>query len=465
MQHFDFCVIGAGSAGFNAALRARDLGKSVVILEQEGELAGLCILRGCMPAKTVLRSAQIAHEVEASENFGIETPRLQVNPKAIVQRKRRVVREFAQDRIREIEAFALLRGKPHFTGPGEVQIGHEHVGAERFLIATGSTIVEPDIAGLGACGYLTSDDALELTTLPESILILGGGPVGCEFAQYFARLGASVTLLQDAGELLFNEDPDVGKAVREALESDGVQVVLGATFNGAAHCNGSRQLTAQIHGSPRTFHAQAIFVAMNRRANIASLDLDRAGVRYDARGILVDEHLRTSNERIYAAGDVIGRRMLVHLAETAGRMAANNAFAFDPCPLDFDLHEVHSIYTQPEVAVAGLSEFQCRDRGIAYEVAGYPFSDHGRAITMDLPEGFVKMLASPDGTILGVTFVGGECSDFIHEAVALLYFKAKVYEVANMPHLHPTMAEIITYPAEKLTQRLGLESKLVCGAR
>ncbi|MDP9018214.1 MAG: FAD-dependent oxidoreductase, partial [Candidatus Eremiobacteraeota bacterium] len=325
--HVDFCVIGAGSAGFNAAQRARDLGKSVAIVEQEGELAGLCILRGCMPAKTVLRSAQIAGEIQDSETFGIETGPATVHPKAIVQRKRRVVREFAEDRVKAIEEFPLLRGTAAFISPTELAVGHEHITAERFLISTGSIIVTPAIAGLDDCGYLTSDDALEMTELPKSLLVLGGGPVGCEFAQYFARLGVDVTLLQDGGELLVNEDRDVGAAVREALEADGVKIVLGVKFQGAASCNGGKQIAIEVDGQPAAFEAQNVFVAMNRRPNIASLHLDRAGVQYDVRGIIVDEYLRTSNKAIFAAGDVLGRRMLVHLAEFGGRIAAQNAFS------------------------------------------------------------------------------------------------------------------------------------------
>ncbi|GAC1654483.1 MAG: mercury(II) reductase [Vulcanimicrobiaceae bacterium] len=465
MPHFDFCVIGAGSAGFNAAVRARDLGMSVAIAERPGDLAGLCILRGCMPAKTVLRSAQVAHEVQSSESFGIETPQAHVNAKAIVQRKRRVVREFATDRIKAIEEFPLFRGTAHFLAESALQVGASRITADRFLIATGSHTIPPQIPGISSCAYLTSDDALEMTKLPKSLLVLGAGPVGCEFAQYFARLGVRVTLLQDGAELLLNEDPDVGAAVREALEEDGIEIVLGVSFESVAHCNGSKVVTVKTGGSPQTFQAQDLFIAMNRRPNIESLQLEKGGVAYDTRGIIVNEFLQTSNPRIFAAGDVIGRRMLVHLAEICGRTAALNASGAQMLSVNFDLNETHSVYTQPEVAVAGLSEFQCRDRGIAFEAASYPFSEHGRAITMDLPQGFVKMLAAPDGRILGITFVGGEASDFIHEAVALLYFNATTYDVANMPHLHPTMAEIISYPAQSLTQRLGLASKLSYGIR
>ena len=462
--HYDLCVVGAGSAGFAGAVRARDLGKSVAIIERDAELAGLCILRGCMPAKTVLRSAQIAHDVGSAGDFGVLTEPVKIEPKQIIRRKERLVREFAQDRIADLESFPLFRGDAQFVNSHEIRVGEQQLTADAFLIATGSRILAPSISGLSDCGYLTSDDVLELTHLPRSIIVLGGGPVGCEFAQYFARLGSTVTLLQDAPELLRGDDDDVGATVRTALEHDGVAVFTNIEFEGVATCAGGRRVSVRQNGAARTFEAQEVMLAANRQPNVAGLHLQRAGVRVDECAVPVDEFLRTSVTHIYAAGDVIGRRMLVHLAEYCGRAAAQNAFAPAPVAIDFDLHEAHGVYTQPEVAVAGLTEKQCKARGIAYLAEAYSFEDHGRALTAEMPEGFIKMLAGRDGTILGVTIVGGDAADYIHEATSLLYYKAKVYDVLNMPHMHPTMAEIITYPAHAITRRLALEGKVEVGS-
>ncbi len=413
-----------------------------------------------MPAKAVLRSAELAHELEQGPNLGVTAKRVEIDPRQIVRRKRRLVREFAQERVRDLKEFPIHRGTATFTGPDRVRVGREEIVAQRFLIATGSRLEPPPIRGLSDCGFLTSDDALEMTKLPRSLLILGGGPVGCEFAQYFARLGVDVTLLQDGPELLGREDADVGAAVRTAFEQEGIRVHLDVTFQGLAHCNGGKRVTVEANGTRQEFEADNVFVAMNRRAAIEDLRLEAAGVQTHARGIEVNSHLQTSNPRIFAAGDAIGRRMLVHLAEYGGRIAAHNAFSSLPVSIDFDLHESHSVYTHPEVAVAGLNETQCRARGVRFLCESYPFAEHGRALTMDLPEGFVKMLAAPDGSILGVTIVGGEAADYIADAVSLLYFHAKTHDVENMPHLHPTMTEIITHPAEALTRRLGLQDNV-----
>ncbi|GAC1497886.1 MAG: mercuric reductase [Vulcanimicrobiaceae bacterium] len=460
MTRYELCIIGAGSAGFSAAVHAREAGKSVGLIERDAELSGLCILRGCMPAKTVLRSAELAHELEQGPTLGVTAKHVEINPRQIVRRKRRLVREFAQERVRDLKEFPIHRGSAIFTAPDRVRVGGEEITAHRFLIASGSHLVPPPIRGLSDCGFLTSDDALEMTNLPNSLLILGGGPVGCEFAQYFARLGVEVTLLQDGPELLAGEDADVGAAVRTAFEQEGIRVYPGVRFQGVAPCNGGKLVTVGTSHGLQEFKADDVFIALNRRANIDELGLEAASVRTHARGIEVNSHLQTSNPRIFAAGDALGRRMLVHLAEYGGRIAAHNAFSASPISINFDLHESRSVYTHPEVAVAGLNETQCRERGIPFLCESYPFAEHGRALTLDLPEGFVKMLAAPNGSILGVTIVGGEAADYIADAISLLYFKAKTHDVENMPHLHPTMAEIITHPAEALTRRLGMQDKV-----
>lgn len=436
MKQFDLCVIGAGSAGFAAAQRARELGKTVAIVEGERALAGLCILRGCMPAKTVLHSAKVAETIEHAPEVGVDAASVRVEPAAIVQRKRRIVREFAKDRIEEIKQFPLFRGDGRFIDGSTLDVSGTKLSAERFLLSTGSIVEKPPAGVFGQRPLLTTDDALEMTDLPRAITVFGGGPVGCEFAQYFARLGVSVTLVQDAPELLRNEDEDVGRAVREGLSRDGVRIAVDVPLEQAA---------AKGSGP--------ILFASGRRPNICDFALGNAGVEYSRNGIVVDATLRTANPRIYAAGDVIGRRMLVHVAVHCGRIAAENAFADSPAEVDFDLYEAHGVYSQPEVAVAGLTEREAKKRGLPYRTAQHEFSDHGRAITENELQGFVKLLADESGKILGVTIVGESAGELLQDALTLLYFRANVGDIARIPHLHPTLAEILTFPAEELSAR------------
>lgn len=449
MRETQLCVIGSGSAGFSAAQTARTLGKDVLLIEKDPALAGQCILRGCMPAKAVFHAAEVAHDASTAEDSGIEAD-VRVDTKQIVARQRRLVRGFAEDRRRQLEQFEIVRGAASFVAPNTVAVDGEQIRAQAFVIATGSRLFPPHLDGLEDCGYLIPETAFSKPFVFRSLIVLGAGPVGCEAAQYFARLGVRVTLLQDAAHVLRGEDEDVARAVCEGLSEDGIELVTGLRFTGATQCAGGKAVMVQTaDGSPRRFEAEEILCTAERRAAIDGLALDRADIAHD-RGITVDEFLQTSQPHVYAAGDAIGRRLLVHAAVQCGEIAARNALGAKRQAVDFDLLEAHSIYTDPEVAVVGLSERTLHERGIAYRRASYEFADHGRAMTEDALIGFVKMMADERGRILGVTIVGKDASELAHEALALLYFKANVTDVVRMPHLHPTLAEILTYPAEEL---------------
>lgn len=449
MRQVDLCIIGSGSAGFSAASTAQKLGAEVVIVEKDPALAGQCILRGCMPAKAVFHASDVAHEARNAHDAGIDVPQIHIDARRILARERELVKEFAEDRRKELERFEVLRAEARFTSPQTVAVNDEEITARGFIVATGSHLVVPDIAGLDDCGYIVPETALTKTSNFRSLLVFGAGPVGCEFAQYFARLGVKVTLLQDAPHILRAEDEEIARAVCEGLGEDGIDIVTGATFRGAATCAAGKRVTVDTASGKRTFEADEILCTAERRPMTAGLQLERAGVRVNG-GVTVDEYLQSSNPRIFAAGDAIGRRMLVHAAIRHGEIAAQNALQSRKVAADFDALDAHSIYTDPEVAVVGLSEREARARGIAVRSASYDFAEHGRAMTEDALIGFVKMLAHDDGTIAGITIVGKDASELAHEALTLLYFKATVQDVVNIPHLHPTLAEIITYPAAEL---------------
>ena len=454
-QHaFDLCVLGGGSAGFAGATTARGLGKTVAIIDGTGPLAGLCILRGCMPSKTLIRSAEIAHLMKVAPTLGVIPSAVRIDVPAMVARKRHIIGEFADDRIKGLEKFPLFRGAPRFTGPAQVQVGDDTIEAERFLVATGSHIHLPPIEGLAETGYLTSDDVLELDLLPKTVIVLGAGDVAVELAQYLVRVGVDTTIVQRGATLLSGEDPDVGQAVREALEADGIRVHTGALVQRVERHGKAKRVIAKTADGELAVEAEDIFAALGRRPNVEGFGFDVAGISYDANGVKIDEYMRTTNPRIFAAGDATGMNELVHVAVYGGALAVANAFASSPRRLNVDLWASRAVFTDPQVGIAGLTERQCRERGIAYAVARYPFNDLGKAITAELTQGFVKMLAALDGRILGVTIVGAEASDLIAEAIALVYFGARCHDVLEMPHLHPTLAEIITYPAEELCEKI-----------
>ena len=452
-ERHELCVIGAGTAGFAAAEAARAAGRDVVLVTGDEDLGGTCILRGCMPAKAVLAATQSEGEVERAREVGVETAGVHLDLPAIIRRKRALVDYFAHDRQDDLANYPLVRGDARFVAPDTIAVGERRITAERFVIATGATVVPPPIEGLDRVATITSTGVLEMTHAPQSIAILGGGPIGCAFAQFFARLHARVTLFQDAPELLRNDDPDVGTAVRAALERDGVEVVCDADLRRVQRDGEVAVLFADTARGAHGARAEVVLLATNRRPHVDGLDLAAGGIEGDrARGIVVDSALRSvSNPRVFAAGDVLARRSLVHTAAYGGQLAATNAFANEPVDAQWERWESHALYTQPQVAVAGLTERQCRAQGIAVRKATVPASEVGKALVSDQADGFVKMLArTGDDRVVGITIVADDAIDLAGEAIALIDRGATAREIADMPHLHPTMSELLARVAEKL---------------
>ncbi len=462
-QEFDLCVVGAGSAGYAAATAARRMGKRVALVDGDGPLGGLCILRGCMPSKTVLRSAEIAHLARTAGEVGVAVSGVKPDVAAVIARKRRIIEGFADYRVSGINEFPLFRGRPKFTGAHELSIGSDIIVAAKFVLSTGSVINVPDVPGLRETGYVTSDDVLELEAPPRSFITLGGGPTAVELSQYLRRMDCAVTMVQRSPTILSSEDPDVGEALGSALSDDGIELHTATVVKRVEHDGTRKRVIAQRGPHEMAFEADEIFLALGRRPNIDGLGLEHAGVVADARGVKVNEYLETANPDILAAGDVTGSYELVHVAVYEGQLAAHNAFDQVKKKSQYDLQHARAVFTDPQVAIAGKTERQLNALGIGYTAASFPFDDLGKAISANLTQGFIKMLAARDGAILGVTIVGAEAADLIHEAIALLYFKANVRDVLAMPHLHPTLSEIITYPAEELCERLEGEAHvLVC---
>ncbi len=443
-ERYDLCVIGAGTAGFTAAQIARERNARVLLVSGPGELGGTCIRRGCMPAKTLLSSTERLGDVAAAERLGVRVAAERVDLRAVVARKRELVNYFAADRQHELERYPLARGSARFVAPDAIDVDGRRVTAGAFVVATGSQITAPNVPGLVAGTFITSDEALEMTHVPARLTVVGGGPVGCEFAQYFARLGARVTLVQAEATLLRKEDDDVGEAVALALANDGVDVRSGTELIAVR----PHAVVVRDARGTHEIATDTLMLASHRRPNVDALALDVAGVAFDANGIAVDAALRTSNPHIFAAGDVLGRRYLVHVAAYAGRIAARNALDGGNAVADFDRFEAHGVYTQPQVAVAGLTERTCRERGMSIRVRHHPFADVGKALVSHAASGFVKMIATEDGPIVGVSIVGDEAIDLIGEAIALIDRGATTRDVTEMPHLHPTMGEIFARVAE-----------------
>ena len=454
----DVIVIGGGSAGYAAARTARDAGADVAIVDQ-GPLGGLCILRGCMPTKAILHSAAVAALLRRAKEFGLSPVSAHADLSAIVDRKDRLVREFADYRIQQLRdpRLTLYQSQAVFRSPHEISVGDTVLSASSFIVATGSRPSEAPIPGLDQAGYFTSDTILDLRTQPGSLIVLGGGAVALELGQFFARLGTKVTILQRGCTLLSGMDEDVGRALEAALIDEGLEVVTGVQLLRATRDTAGMAVWAMKDGRERSYVGQEILQALGRRPNIEGLRLDLAEVTVDGGRIVVDGAMRTSQTHIYAVGDVNDVTPIVHLAIQQGEIAAYNATHADRPAKTIDHRlDTEVVFTDPQVAVLGLNEVRAKADKIPYLTASYPFADHGKALCLGAPQGFVKLLAAPQtGEILGAQIVGAEAGELIHELIAVMYYHGTAVDLLHMPHYHPTLAEIVTYPAESIVGRLG----------
>ena len=455
---FDVAVIGGGSAGYAAARTTAAAGKRTVIIEAGGELGGLCILRGCMPTKALLHAADVRFQARRSKLWGLEPGEIGFDYAAVMRRKASMVEEFASYRRGQLQdgRFELIRDLAMFRDPHTLELDDgQTVTAGHLMISTGSRVAELPLPGLAKLGCITSDDALRLESLPQSIIVLGGGAVAVEFAQFFARFDVEVTLLQRSPHILKAFDDDVAGEVEAAFRDEGITVHTGCSLTDARQDGNEKVIVYERDGGQHEVRAEAVFHGLGRSPNTGSLALENGGVETDNDRILCDDHMRTSTPHIFAGGDCTGPHEIVHLAIQQGEVAAHNIL--HPGGLhSMDYRMLISVvFTDPQSATVGHTEKTAKARGIPYLTASYPFSDHGKSIIMEAMHGFVKLLCDPEsGEILGGACVGPMGGELIHEIVTAMAKRMTVAELAAMPHYHPTLAEIWTYPAEELAEKI-----------
>jgi pyruvate/2-oxoglutarate dehydrogenase complex dihydrolipoamide dehydrogenase (E3) component len=455
---YDVAVLGGGSSGYAAARTAAGAGLRTVVIEGGREVGGLCILRGCMPTKALLYAAEARHLAQYGTLWGMRANDAPFDWSAVMARKDALIKEFADYRVQQLTSgqFAFLRALARFTGPHTLALDNgQALTANHFVISTGSVVAKPPLPQLAGVGYLTSDDALALKKLPKSLLILGGGAVAVEFAQLFARFDVEVTLLQRGERVLKEFDPDATNAIEAVLRREGIKLFTNTRLVDA-YREGGAKVIAFLHGEQKTqAKAEEILFALGRSPNTASLGLDQAGVATDKGRILANDRMQTSAPNIYTAGDCTGPYEIVHLAIQQGEIAAHNiAHPERPRAIDYRLL-LSVVFTEPQIATVGLTGIEATARGVPFLSAGYPFNDHGKSLIMEARDGFVKLLAEPKtGEILGGACVGPAGGELIHEITVAMARRMTVHELAALPHYHPTLAEIWTYPAEELAEKI-----------
>jgi pyruvate/2-oxoglutarate dehydrogenase complex dihydrolipoamide dehydrogenase (E3) component len=456
---FDVAVIGGGSGGYAAARTTAAAGLKTAVIEGGREIGGLCILRGCMPTKALLYAAEVKHLAERAETWGVRTGKVSYDFAKVMARKDAQIKDFADYRTHQLNRgkFKFIRAQATFRDAHTVELSNgQLVTAKKFVIATGSRVAPSPVPHLDKTGYLTSDDALTLKKLPKSLIILGGGAIACEFAQFFARFGVKVSLIQRGKHLLREFDADAGIEIESVFRREGIQVFTGTKILDAKRKGKSKTVSFEQDGKIISVSAEEILFALGRVADTGPLDLKKVGVKMENGRIVTDSKMQTSAPHIFAAGDCTGPHEIVHIAVNQGEVAGHNIVnPRSPRRLDYRLL-IFVVFTDPQVALVGLTEKGAAARGIKFLPASYPFNDHGKSLLMEAKDGFVKLLADKKtGEILGGACVGPMGGDLIHEIVAAMAKRMTIRELAAMPHYHPTLAEIWTYPAEELADQIS----------
>ena len=451
-DRYNLVVIGAGTAGLVSAAAAAALGAKVALVERE-RMGGDCLNYGCVPSKALIRSARAAAEVRGAGRFGVAVDgAIGVEFGAVMARMRRLRAELSRndsaDRFTRL-GVDLFFGTARFSGADRVAVEGATLRFRRAIIATGSRPRVPAIPGLQEAGYLTNETIFSLAELPRRLAVIGGGPLGCELAQAFARFGSKVTLVEAASRVLPQAEPEASEIVARALARDGVALMAGRQVIKVVRRGAEKAVELANSSGQEKISAGEILIGTGREAAIEDLDPEAAHVAYDkSTGIKVDDFLRTSNRRIYAAGDVATAARFTHTADAAARIAVSNAL-FGTRRRFSALVPVSVVYTSPEVAQAGLGVTQAKSRALAVQTWTQPFREVDRALIDDETDGLVKLTAlTRRGRLVGATIVGEHAGETVSELALAIAVGARLADLARLVHPYPTQAEAIRKAAD-----------------
>ncbi len=423
---YDLVVIGAGWAGFNAAVRAKELGLKVCLIEK-GQIGGTCLNRGCIPTKALIQSAKVYSLTKKSDLFGINTVNPQINFPKIQERKEKLIQQLRSGMQFMLKGIDFLNGEAQILSPEELKVAEQIIKTKIILIATGSKPME--IPGLKFDGkkIISSDDILNLKEIPKSLLIIGGGVIGCEFASLFSILGTQVSIVELMPQLLPGIDKEVAKKLEAIFKKKAIKV--------------NTNTDAQ---SVDLNNYDLVLLCIGRAPEIGSLDLNKIGIKLDKGRIVIDEYLKTSVSNIYAAGDCATKTMLAHFAAYQGRTVAEN-IANPDNPRKADNQNIpNCIFTDPEIASVGLSEENAKDKGIAIKINKFDFFGSGMAHILEETEGFVKIISdTKTNVILGAFIIGPRATELIGILTLAVSSRLKISQIQETIFAHPTLSESI----------------------
>jgi pyruvate/2-oxoglutarate dehydrogenase complex dihydrolipoamide dehydrogenase (E3) component len=473
---YDLVVIGAGTAGLVVAAGAAGLGLGLkVALIEKSLMGGDCLNVGCVPSKCVIRSSRVVADMREAEPFGIQPPdRIDINFAAVMQRMRRIRAGISHhdsaERFCKLGIDVFL-GNAQFISKDSVAVNGSQLRFKKAVIATGARATRPTVTGLAEVGYLTNETVFSLTERPKRLAVIGGGPIGCELAQAFHRLGSNVTLLHKHGHLLDREDADAAEIVQQQFLKENLNLILDCSLEKVEKTNAGKVIYYRQNGAIQTVVVDEILVGAGRTPNVDGLNLEAVGVAYDARrGVVVDDYLQTTNSHIYAAGDICMNWKFTHAADAAARIVIKNTL-FSPFGLGrsklSNLVMPWVTYTDPEIAHVGLYEQEAQAKGMDTNTIKIPFSSVDRALADGEPEGFLKILHKRGSDqILGATIVARHAGEMISEVTLAIVTKQGLNALSGVIHPYPTQAEAIkkaadTYRRTLLTPRTKSFLKLL----
>ncbi len=438
----DLCVIGAGSAGLSVAAGASQMGASVVLIEK-GRMGGDCLNTGCVPSKSLIAAAGAAHTAQMASRFGVELGQPQIDFHRLHDHIHGVIAAIApHDSVERFESLGVrvIQAPGRFVSRSEVEADGSIVSARRFVIATGSTASAPPIPGLDRVPYLTNETIFDLKECPDHLVVIGGGPIGIEIAQAYRRLGARVSIVEQA-RILAKDEPEAVDVVRQALAIEGVDLYEETVVNSLDHTESGVDLMATKDGAQGVLRASHILVATGRKPSTGGLNLEAAGVAYTRTGIIVDPRLRTTNKSIFAIGDCAGGPQFTHVAGYHAGIVIKNALFGLPSKVDYKALPWVT-YTDPELAHAGLTEAGAKANGHDVKILAWSFHENDRAQAERQTEGFAKIVLGGKGEILGATIVGSHAGELILLWGLAISSNLKISKIASLIAPYPTLSEI-----------------------
>lgn len=442
-SRYNLVVIGAGTAGLVSAIGAAGLGAKVALVERS-LMGGDCLNNGCVPSKALIRSSRAAYDAAHASTLGVRVSAEAVDFGGIMDRMRRLRAGIAHNdsakRFSEA-GIDVFFGQGVFAKHDELRVGDACLRFSRAVIATGSRAASPPIPGLAEVGFLTNETVFALTELPKRLLVIGAGPIGCELAQAFRRFGSEVSIIGLEAQLLPREDADAAAVLAAQFERENIGLALGAKILRVEERKGSKVVVFERNGAQQELEGDEILVAIGRMPNLDGLGLEAAGVKFDRNGVTVDDRLRTSNHKIYAAGDICSPYKFTHVADAMARMVLQNALFWGRKRAS-SLVIPWTTYTDPEIAHVGLYEKEARARGLKVQTLTVSFAEIDRAVLDGEPEGFARLhVEAGSGRILGATVVARHAGEMIGEAVLAITEKAKVGALSRTIHPYPTQVE------------------------